>query len=75
MHTRLLFVRRGDSHHKSDGIIGGPKGCCGLTDIGRGQAAPRAPRRAGTRPPATVLRMLRDHDEANATAPSASALG
>lgn len=38
MHTRLILVRHGDSHHKADGIVGGPRGCCGLTDAGRRQA-------------------------------------
>jgi broad specificity phosphatase PhoE len=37
--TRLLMVRHGDSHHKADGVNGGPRGCRGLTDRGRDQAA------------------------------------
>ncbi|WP_034263358.1 histidine phosphatase family protein [Actinospica robiniae] len=37
--TRLLLVRHGDSHHKADGVNGGPRGCRGLTDLGREQAA------------------------------------
>ncbi|MEO3795816.1 histidine phosphatase family protein [Nonomuraea sp. B10E15] len=39
MRTRLFFVRHGDSLHKRDGVVGGPKGCRGLTDTGREQAA------------------------------------
>ncbi|NUW37602.1 histidine phosphatase family protein [Nonomuraea sp. SMC257] len=39
MRTRLFFVRHGDSFHKEEGVIGGPKGCRGLTDAGRRQAA------------------------------------
>lgn len=38
MPTRLLLVRHGASHHKEDAIVGGPKGCRGLTDTGRVQA-------------------------------------
>lgn len=39
MRTRMFFVRHGDSLHKQDGVIGGPKGCRGLTDTGHQQAA------------------------------------
>jgi probable phosphoglycerate mutase len=39
METRLFFVRHGDSLHKREGVVGGPKGCRGLTDTGREQAA------------------------------------
>jgi len=39
MATRLILVRHGDSQHKVDGVNGGPKGCRGLTDLGREQAA------------------------------------
>src|SRR5688572_4220205 len=38
MQTRLLLVRHGDSAHKRDGVIGGPRGCRGLTEIGHEQA-------------------------------------
>jgi len=38
MQTRLILVRHGASHHKADGIVGGPRGCRGLTDTGRRQA-------------------------------------
>jgi broad specificity phosphatase PhoE len=36
--TRVLVVKHGDSHHKYDGVYGGPTGCRGLTDLGRWQA-------------------------------------
>jgi broad specificity phosphatase PhoE len=36
---RLILVRHGDAHAGFHGIIGGPKGCAGLTDRGREQAA------------------------------------
>ncbi|WP_431899343.1 histidine phosphatase family protein [Nonomuraea sp. bgisy101] len=39
MQTRIFFVRHGDSLHKRQGVIGGPKGCRGLTETGRKQAA------------------------------------
>ncbi|RCG25412.1 histidine phosphatase family protein [Sphaerisporangium album] len=39
MRTRLFFVRHGDSLHTREGVIGGPKGCRGLTEVGRAQAA------------------------------------
>ncbi|GAA1981051.1 histidine phosphatase family protein [Catenulispora subtropica] len=38
MPTRLILVRHGDSHHKADGVHGGPRTCRGLTDLGRSQA-------------------------------------
>ncbi len=38
MTTRLILIRHGDSHHKTDGVIGGPHGCRGLTAVGRQQA-------------------------------------
>ena len=44
MTTRILLVRHGDSHHKHAGIIGGPRGCRGLTDLGRRQAGQLAER-------------------------------
>jgi broad specificity phosphatase PhoE len=47
MTTRLIIVRHGDSHHKHAGLIGGPRGCHGLTDLGRRQAARLAERLAG----------------------------
>lgn len=36
---RLLLVRHGDAHAGLAGTIAGPKGCRGLTDLGRRQAA------------------------------------
>lgn len=35
--TRLLLVRHGQSVAQVEGIIGGPKGCRGLSDLGREQ--------------------------------------
>lgn len=35
---KLLLVRHGDAHAGFHGPIGGPKGCRGLTDLGRAQA-------------------------------------
>ena len=36
---RLVLVRHGDAHAGFHGVIGGPRGCTGLTDLGRDQAA------------------------------------
>ncbi len=35
--TRLILVRHGQAHCNVNGIIGGPVGCTGLTDLGRQQ--------------------------------------
>lgn len=35
---RLVLVRHGDAHAGFHGVIGGPLGCQGLTDLGRAQA-------------------------------------
>jgi probable phosphoglycerate mutase len=35
---RLILVRHGDAHAGFHGVIGGPTGCAGLTDLGRAQA-------------------------------------
>lgn len=35
---RLILVRHGDAHAGLHGVIAGPKGCRGLTDLGRAQA-------------------------------------
>jgi probable phosphoglycerate mutase len=35
---RLILVRHGDAHAGFHGVIGGPRGCTGLTDRGRRQA-------------------------------------
>ena len=36
---RLILVRHGDAYAGFQGVIGGPRGCTGLTDLGREQAA------------------------------------
>lgn len=36
---RLILVRHGDAHAGFHGVIGGPRGCTGLTQRGRQQAA------------------------------------
>lgn len=36
--TRLLLVRHGDSHHKAERILAGPRTDRGLSDLGRAQA-------------------------------------
>jgi broad specificity phosphatase PhoE len=35
---RLILVRHGDAHAGFSGVIGGPRGCAGLTPLGRRQA-------------------------------------
>lgn len=35
---RLVLVRHGDAHAGFHGVIGGPLGCTGLTELGRAQA-------------------------------------
>lgn len=35
---RLILVRHGDAHAGFDGVVSGPRGCRGLTDLGRRQA-------------------------------------
>ena len=35
---RLMLVRHGDAHAGFSGVIGGERGCAGLTDLGRRQA-------------------------------------
>ena len=50
--SRLLIVRHGESVAMADGIVGGPKGCRGLTDRGRAQAAALRDRFAAGREPA-----------------------
>lgn len=46
--TRLVLVRHGEAHCNVAGIVGGPIGCTGLTDLGREQAAALAERLART---------------------------
>jgi 2,3-bisphosphoglycerate-dependent phosphoglycerate mutase len=47
--TRLVLVRHGEAVCNVAGVIGGPKGCTGLTPLGRAQAAKLADRLARTR--------------------------
>jgi probable phosphoglycerate mutase len=37
--TRVILVRHGDAFAGFGGVIGGPRGCTGLTELGRRQAA------------------------------------
>jgi len=46
--TRLVLVRHGQSRATVDGVVGGPRGCNGLTDLGRAQARALAARWALT---------------------------
>lgn len=46
MRTRMVFVRHGESVHKMQGVVGGPRGCRGLTERGQAQAASLAHRLA-----------------------------
>jgi probable phosphoglycerate mutase len=46
--TRLVLVRHGEAYCNVAGIVGGPRGCTGLTDLGREQAAALAERLART---------------------------
>jgi probable phosphoglycerate mutase len=43
---RLILARHGQAHCNAHGIIGGPRGCTGLTDHGRRQAKQLAARHA-----------------------------
>ena len=47
--TRLVLVRHGEAECNVAGIVGGPQGCTGLTDLGRVQAAALARRLEVTR--------------------------
>ncbi|MBC7299448.1 histidine phosphatase family protein [Nocardia salmonicida] len=42
--ARLILVRHGQAHCNVAAIVGGPRGCTGLTDLGRDQAARLAAR-------------------------------
>jgi probable phosphoglycerate mutase len=42
--TRLVLVRHGEAQCNARGVIGGPRGCGGLTDLGRAQAGALAER-------------------------------
>ncbi len=55
--TRLVLIRHGEAECNVAGIVGGPRGCTGLTDLGREQA-----RALGDR-----LRRTREFDDAVAT--------
>ena len=46
MPTRLVLVRHGESVHSVDGVVGGPRGCRGLTPRGHEQARAVAARLA-----------------------------
>ncbi|HEX4163048.1 MAG TPA: histidine phosphatase family protein [Acidimicrobiales bacterium] len=35
---RLILIRHGDAYAGFDGVVSGPRGCSGLTDLGRTQA-------------------------------------
>ena len=45
---RLILVRHGDAHAGFHGVIGGVRGCLGLTDLGRRQAEALRARLAGS---------------------------
>ena len=45
---RLILVRHGDAHAGFHGVIGGVRGCLGLTDLGRRQADALCARLAGS---------------------------
>ena len=42
--TRLILVRHGEAGCNVAGVVGGPRGCTGLTDLGRAQASALARR-------------------------------
>ncbi|MEV6303073.1 histidine phosphatase family protein [Actinoplanes sp. NPDC051861] len=44
MATRLVLVRHGESVHSAEGVVGGPRSCRGLTELGHDQAAALAAR-------------------------------
>jgi broad specificity phosphatase PhoE len=46
--TRLVLIRHGESQVTVDGVVGGPKTCSGLSDLGRLQAAALRDRLART---------------------------
>lgn len=49
--SRLLIVRHGESVAMAEGVVGGPQGCRGLTELGRAQAAALRDRFAAGREP------------------------
>jgi probable phosphoglycerate mutase len=60
--TRLVLVRHGEADCNAAGIVGGPRGCTGLTDFGREQAV------------ALAERLERTHEFDNAVAAYSSVL-
>jgi len=46
--ARLVLVRHGQARAAVDAVVGGPRGCQGLTDLGRAQAGALAARWAAT---------------------------
>ena len=46
--TRLVLVRHGEAQAHLDGVVAGPKGCTGLSDLGRRQATALRDRLAST---------------------------
>lgn len=77
MPTRLVFIRHADSVHKVKGVVGGPLGCQGLTDLGqqqaRGLAGRLANELAAAGPVAVYSSVLRRAVET--ASPIAAALG
>ena len=47
--TRLVLIRHGEARCNAEGVVGGPLGDGGLTDLGRAQAGALARRLAATR--------------------------
>jgi len=47
--TRLVLIRHGEAQSHLDGVVGGDRGCNGLSDLGRRQAAALRDRLAETR--------------------------
>jgi broad specificity phosphatase PhoE len=47
--TRLVLIRHGEARCNADGVVGGPRGDGGLTDVGRAQAGALARRLEATR--------------------------
>jgi probable phosphoglycerate mutase len=47
--TRLVLIRHGEAQSWVDGVVGGERGCTGLSDLGRRQAAALRDRLARTR--------------------------
>jgi len=47
--TRLVFVRHGEAHCNANGVVGGPRGCGGLTATGEAQVRALVERLARTR--------------------------